>query len=343
MLSRWLPIETPLIELEQKIEELTRRQQSGEADNSARVRQLLKKRDRLITEIFSKMTPWDKVLMARHPQRPYTLDYINALCSSFFELHGDRCYGDDPAIVAGLARLEGRSVVIIGHQKGRDTKERQFRNFGSAMPEGYRKAVRVMQLADTFRKPIICLVDTPAAACLMEAEERGISEAIARSQLQMFSLRVPVIVIVIGEGGSGGAIAIAVGNRVFMLQYAIYSVIPPEGCASILWRDSAHAPEAAAALKLTAEDALRFGIADAIIPEPPGGAHRDFKTMVATIKKTILETLDELEKLSPEELEESRYQRFRKLGVWREGTAKSASPAPTAAEDSPDKDSGRSD
>ncbi|NCO33958.1 MAG: acetyl-CoA carboxylase carboxyltransferase subunit alpha [Armatimonadetes bacterium CG2_30_59_28] len=341
MLSRWLPIEKPLVEIEQKIEELTRLQETKEIDSSVKLSQLCKKRDRLIPEIFSKMTPWDKVLMARHPQRPYALDYINAICGSYFEMHGDRRYGDDPAIVSGLGRLDERSVAIIGHQKGRDTKERQFRNFGSAMPEGYRKAVRVMQLANTFGKPIVCLVDTPAAACLTEAEERGISEAIARSQMEMFTLRVPVIVIVIGEGGSGGAIGIAVGNRVFMLEYAIYSVIPPEGCASIIWRDSSRAAEAAAALKVTAQDALRFGIADEIIPEPPGGAHRNFDTMALTLKTKIIATLDELGQLSPEELEESRYQRFRKLGVYQQTVEKAVVTQTTAPVTPPDNGSGR--
>lgn len=318
MLTRWLPIEKPLVEVDDQIEELKRLRESKGVDVQERLAALKTKRQQLISDILSKMTPWDKVQMARHPMRPYCLDYINAMCSSFVELHGDRHYGDDPAMVAGLARLDGRSVVIVGHQKGRDTKERQFRNFGSAMPEGYRKSVRIMKLADRFRKPIVCLVDTPAAACLAAAEERGISEAIARSQMEMFTLQVPVVVVVIGEGGSGGAIGIAVGNRVFMLEHSIYSVIPPEGCASIIWRDAGRAADAAAALKLTAQDALGFNITDEILPEPPGGAHRDFDTMAARLKAKILKTLDELEQLTPEELEESRYQRFRKLGVYHE-------------------------
>lgn len=318
MLARWLPIEKPLVEIDEQIEEMKRLRESKGVEVSDRLAALEQQRDELIEKIFSNMTTWDKVLMARHPKRPYTLDYINAICSSFIELHGDRCFGDDPAIVAGLGRINGRSIVIVGHQKGRDTKERQFRNFGSAMPEGYRKAVRIMQMADRFRKPIVCLVDTPAAACLAEAEERGICEAIARSQMEMFNLRVPVVVIVIGEGGSGGAIGIAVGNRVYMLEHSIYSVIPPEGCASIIWRDSGRAGEAAAALKITAQDALSFGIIDDILPEPPGGAHRDFDTMATRLKQVILDSLTDLARLSPEELEESRYQRFRKLGVYEE-------------------------
>jgi len=324
MLNRFVAAEQPIAELDTKIQELDRildaQSVPEDALTDAREQrdQLVAQRDDMLRDIFTSLSPWDKVLLARHPQRPYTLDYIQEMCDSFDELHGDRTFGDDPAMVGGIGQLGGRSVVIVGQQKGRNVAERQHRNFGYAGPEGYRKALRLMKLADKFRKPILCLVDTPGAACLQSAEERGISEAIARNQKEMALLGVPVVVVVIGEGGSGGAIGLAVGNKVFMLEHAMYSVIQPEACASIIWRDSTRGAEAAEALKLTAEDALELGIADEILPEPLGGAHRDFGEMARRVKTALVGTLDELEKLTPEELIEQRYQRFRKLGRYYE-------------------------
>ncbi|MDW8368491.1 MAG: acetyl-CoA carboxylase carboxyltransferase subunit alpha [Abditibacteriales bacterium] len=326
MMSRWLPFEEPLVQLDEDLARLDRELQSldgsADADKLIELRQrrdkLIETRDRLLREIFSVLKPWHRVQIARHQKRPYPLDYINGMCSNFIELHGDRTFGDDGAVVAGLARLDGRSVVMVGYQKGRDVRERQRRNFGMPLPEGLRKARRVMELADKFGKPVISFVDTPGAACLVEAEERGISEAIARNQMVMSQLRVPVVVIIVGEGNSGGAIALALGDKVFMLEHAYYSVISPEGCASILWRDGSRGADAAAALHLTAEDIVRFGVADGIIPEPPGGAHRDPATAIRNVKATILQALAELDQYSPEELVERRYQRYRHMGVFRE-------------------------
>jgi acetyl-CoA carboxylase carboxyl transferase subunit alpha len=252
--------------------------------------------------------------MARHPKRPYTLDYIGAMCSEWIELHGDRAYGDDGAVVAGFARFKGRPVAIIGNQKGRDTKERQERNFGQPAPEGLRKAGRIMELAARYKRPIISFVDTPGAACTPAAEERGISEAIAHSQLLMSQLPAPIVVVITGEGCSGGAIATALGDRVLMLQYAYYSVISPEACASILARDAAKAPEMSGLLKLTADDALGLGVVEEIIPEPLGGAHRDFGKMCQILGEAIDCNLKDLEGLSAKTLLDRRYRRFRALG-----------------------------
>lgn len=320
MLSRWLPLEQPLVELEEQIEELKRLADSTQLSAADRSK-LLEKVERLeahkrevMKGIFAQLTPWEKVQMARHPKRPYSLDYIGALCSEWVELHGDRAYGDDGAIVAGFGRIDGRAVAIVGNQKGRDTKERQARNFGQPSPEGLRKAGRVMEMAARFGRPIISLVDTPGAACSPAAEERGISEAIAYSQMMMSRLRVPIIVVIIGEGCSGGAIATALGDRVLMLEHSYYSVISPEACASILFRDPAKAPVTSEQLKITAEDALSLGVIEEILPEPLGGAHRDFPAMCATLGAAISKQLEELVDLDPETLLEARYQRFRKLG-----------------------------
>lgn len=324
MLNRFLSAEQPIADLDAKIAELDRilGQESVPAGELKEVRRqrdaLVADRDKQLQDMFASLSRWDKVLLARHPHRPYTLDYISEMCDVFDELHGDRAFGDDPAMVGGVGRIEGRSVVIVGQQKGRNVAERQQRNFGYAGPEGYRKALRLMKLADKFGKPIITLVDTPGAACLQTAEERGISEAIARNQKEMALLGVPVIVVVIGEGGSGGAIGIAVGNKVLMLEHSMYSVIQPEACASIIWRDSTRGPEAAEALKLTAQDAVELGIADAIIPEPLGGAHRDFREMARRVKTTVLAALDEFADWSREALLAHRYRRFRNLGVFEE-------------------------
>ncbi len=258
---------------------------------------------------------WQHVALARHEQRPYTLDYIEAFVTDFTELHGDRRYGDDPAIVAGIGFIEGWPVAIIGHQKGRTTSERKRRNFAMARPEGYRKALRVMELAARLGRPIVTLIDTPGADCLPDAESRGISEAIAHNQREMFSLAVPIVAVIIGEGGSGGAIGIGVGDRVYMMENSYYSVIAPESCAAILWRDPSLKKEAAAALKLSPRDALQLGVIDGIIPEPPGGAHENPAAAAEAVKRTILRALEELSELEPEELLRQRYEKFRWMGA----------------------------
>ena len=314
MLSRWLPFEKPLVELEEQIDELKRLAASENLNLDAKIEPIEARKREMMRKIFAGLSSWDKVQMARHPKRPYALDYIGALCTEWTEIHGDRAYGDDGAVVAGFARLSGRPVAIIGNQKGRDTKERQLRNFGQPSPEGLRKAGRVMELAARFGRPIISLVDTPGAACSPAAEERGISEAIAHSQLLMSRLRVPIIVAIIGEGCSGGAIATALGDRVLMLEHSYYSVISPEGCAAILFRDAAKAPLASEQLRITADDALRLGVIEEIVSEPLGGAHRDLPQMGRNLEAAISHHLSEVEKLSPDELLEARYQRFRKLG-----------------------------
>lgn len=318
----WLPLEKPLVELEEQIEELRGLLNSDELSPEERryyrreVRNLEKRMETLRQEIFSHLTTWDKVQLARHPERPYTLDYLRLIFHDFLELHGDRLFGDDPAIVGGIAFLEEQPLMVIGHQKGRTLQERKQRNFGQARPEGYRKAIRLMKLAEKYRRPVVCFLDTPGAACLVEAEERGISEAIARSMLTMAQLRVPIVVFIIGEGGSGGAIALGLGDRVYMLEYAIYSVILPEACASIIWRDASKGPEAAEALQLTAEGALRFGLIDGVLPEPLGGAHRNPAAMAQSIRNQLLAALEELRAKDVETLLEERYQKFRRMGVW---------------------------
>jgi acetyl-CoA carboxylase carboxyl transferase subunit alpha len=315
--SRWLPFERPLQEIDEQITQLESYTTSHGIDRSEQIKHLRDEYARLSQHIFTHLSAWDKTMMARHPNRPYTLDYIKIIFEDFIELHGDRRFGDDPAIVAGVATLNGRAVMIIGHQKGRDVKERTFRNFGSAKPEGYRKAMRVMDIAERMNIPVISFVDTPAAEARLEAEERGISEAIASSMAMMSRLKTPIYVVVIGEGGSGGAIGIAVGDHICMLEHTIYSVIPPEGCAAILdtfGRDGTRGGEAAAALKITAHDNLRMGIIDEVIPEPIGGAHRNVLEAALIIKESILNNLARLDKLSKEELVEKRYAKFRKIG-----------------------------
>lgn len=311
-----LDLEKPIAELDANIAELKRISEEEGIDRSEDIADLERNRDRLIAEIFAKLTPWDKTLIARHPGRPYTMDYIRMIFDDFVELHGDRLFADDKAIIGGFAMLGDKPVLVVGHQKGRDLKDRQLRNFGSAKPEGYRKALRLMKMAEKFGRPIVCLVDTPAADCSFGSEERGISEAIARNMYEMSMLKVPVIVIVIGEGGSGGAIGLAVGNRVLMLEHSIYSVIPPESCAAIIWRDATKGPEAAASLKLTAQYALEFGIADEVVPEPLGGAHRNYEAVGANVRDAILRSLAALETLSPDQLAAQRYEKFRKMGVF---------------------------
>ena len=314
-----LDFEKPINQLDTQIAEIKRLTLEKGEDRSTDIAQLEQDRDRLLQDIFSNLTSWDKTLLARHPKRPYTLDYVRLIFDDYTEIHGDRLFADDKAMVGGIASLNGRQVMFVGQQKGRDLKDRQFRNFGSAKPEGYRKALRLMKLAEKFGKPIICFVDTPAADCSVGAEERGISEAIATNMMEMSTLTVPVIVIVIGEGGSGGAIGIAVGNKVLMLENSIYSVIPPEGCAAILWRDPTKGKEAAEALRITANEGFGLGVVDEVIAEPLGGAHRSVELTAKYIKDAIIKHLEVLEKISPEELAESRYQKFRAMGAYVEG------------------------
>ena len=314
----FLDFEKPIVELEQKIKEL-RDYSTDSVDFSSDIKKLEKKADKLREEIFSNLTRWQRTQLARHQNRPYTLDYINHIFTDWFEVHGDRNYRDDPALVCGFARLDGESCVVIGHQKGRDTKEKVYRNFGMPNPEGYRKALRVMQMAEQFGLPIFTFIDTPGAFPGIGAEERGQAEAIARNLREMAALTVPIIVTVTGEGGSGGALAIAVGNRVVMMQYSVYAVISPEGCAAILWSDGTRGPEAAEALKLTSMDIDALGtVIDDIIPEPIGGAHNDHQAAAAAVKERLKCHLAELSELSAEELVEQRYQKFRAMTVVNE-------------------------
>ncbi len=313
-----LDFEKPVVELEKKIEELKRLGADNKVDFSKEIEGLEKKCDKLKKEIFGNLTPWQKVQLARHPRRPYTLDYINLLMNDFVELQGDRGFADDPAVVAGMAKLKDETVVVIGHQKGRTLQENMVRNFGMSHPEGYRKALRVMKMAEKFSLPVISFIDTPGAYPGIGAEERGQAEAIARNLRAMSELEVPIIVVVVGEGGSGGALGIGVGDKVLMLENAIYSVISPEGCASILWRDAGKAPEAAQALKLTAQDLLELKVIDEIISEPLGGVHRDMEFVGEQLEEKIKKYLEELKKLPLEELLKRRYQKFRLLGEFIE-------------------------
>ncbi len=313
-----LDFERPLIDLEKKIEELKVLSQTGSVDFTSEISRLEKKAKKLQQEIFSDLSRWQVVQLSRHPARPYFLDYVNTLFTDFFELCGDRHFGEDPSIVGGFARFDGKPVLVMGHQKGRNTRENMMRNFGMPKPEGYRKARRLMELAERFGRPIFTFVDTPGAYPGLGAEERGQAEAIAVNLEVMASLKVPVISTVVGEGGSGGALAIGVGNRVLMMQNSIYSVISPEGCASILYRDATKADKAADALKLTAKDLLQMEIVDEIVPEPPGGAHRDPAKTAETLGRTLRKHLQQLETLSPDALVEDRYAKFRALGAFTE-------------------------
>jgi acetyl-CoA carboxylase carboxyl transferase subunit alpha len=308
-----LAFERPVVELLSRVREL-RDLASKDERYSAELKRLEDKAARLAREVFSQLSPMQKVQLSRHPSRPYTLDYVPRLFTDFVELHGDRRYRDDASIVGGIARYHGRSVMVVGHQKGRGTKENQLRNFGMPNPEGYRKAIRLYELADRFGLPVITFVDTAGAYPGLEAEERGQSEAIGASLEVMAGLGVPIITTVIGEGGSGGALALGVANRVLVLEFSYYSVITPEGCAAILWKTAEHAGEAAARLKITAPHLLEFGVVDAIVDEPPGGAHQDFDLAARYLDRALYEALTSLSDLSPDELREDRYQRFRKLG-----------------------------
>lgn len=314
----FMEFEKPVVELEKKVQELAELAGTN-AELAGEVTKLEKKVDRMREVIFSNLSRWQTVQVARHIERPFTLDYVNLIFTDFTELHGDRLFGDDHAIVAGLAKLDGDPVVVIGHQKGRDTKEKVYRNFGMPNPEGYRKALRIMELAERFRLPIITFVDTPGAFPGIGAEERGQAEAIARNLREMAALTVPIIVVVTGEGGSGGALAIAVGDRVLMLQYSIYAVISPEGCAAILWSDGTKGEQAAEALKLTAKDLKELEVIDEIVPEPLGGAHRDHEAMARTLHEAIARQLKELKAIPAEQLVEERYQKFRKMSRFIEG------------------------
>jgi acetyl-CoA carboxylase carboxyl transferase subunit alpha len=315
----YLEFEKPIEDLEVKIEELKRLSDGQDINLTGEMKKLEKKVRDLRTDIFSKLTPWQKTLLARHPDRPYTLDYIPLITEEFIELHGDRRFADDKAIVGGLARVKGHPVVIVGQQKGRGTKERIKRNFGQPHPEGYRKALRLMELAEKFSRPVITFVDTQGAYPGLGAEERGQAEAIAVNLMRMSRLRTPIISVVIGEGGSGGALALSVADRFYMLEHSVYSVISPEGCAAILWRKNGELGEeekkkAADALKLTAQDLLRFGIIDEIIPEPVGGAHRDVEQTAKNILETVVAALEELAQKTQGKLVEERYKRLRKIG-----------------------------
>ena len=328
MNGTWLDFEKPILDIERRIENLKGLAAGDNPDAAKELEQLERKAERLRREIYSKLTRWQRVKLARHPRRPYTLDYLKYIAPNFMELHGDRRFGDDPAMVAGLAVLDDLPVVIIGHQKGRDTKENIYRNFGMAHPEGYRKALRLMRLAANFGCPIVTLVDTPGAYPGLGAEERGQSEALARNILEMAHLAVPIVTVVIGEGGSGGALAIAVGDVVMMLENSIYSVITPEGCAAILWKDSSKAEQAAEALKLTAPDLLELQVIDEVIPEPVGGAHRDPEETARRVKDAILRHVRGLMGLPAQELLDRRLEKYLKMGVYLEETAAAASGPP---------------
>jgi acetyl-CoA carboxylase carboxyl transferase subunit alpha len=302
-------LERPILELEAQIRALE--MNPGKAKEMEKLR---KKADKLKAEVFASITDWQRTQLARHPRRPYTLDYIERICDRFEEVHGDRNFGDDAAIVCGMGWIGGKPVMVIGQQKGRDTKQKIQRNFGMPKPEGYRKALRFMKLAEKFHRPILCLIDTPGAYPGLDAEERGQAEAIARNLKEMAKLRVPVVSVVLGEGGSGGALALGVANRVLMLEYAIYSVITPEGCASILWKDASRAPAAAEALKLTAPNLLAQGLIDAVIAEPLGGAHSNWDKAAALLKTAVLNAFEGLAAMSPDELVDQRYQKFSAMG-----------------------------
>jgi acetyl-CoA carboxylase carboxyl transferase subunit alpha len=325
-----LEFEEPIGVLLKEIEALSMLPRTAERERS--IETLRRRADEIRTELYAHLTPWQRVLVARHPNRPGTLDYVERLFTGFDELHGDRRFADDHAIVCGLADYRGTPVAVIGHQKGRDTKQKIFRNFGYARPEGYRKALRVMQLAEKFSRPIVVFIDTPAAYPGVESEERGVAEAIALNLREMIMLEVAIVVVVCGEGGSGGALGIAIGDRVLMQEFAVYSVIPPEGCAAILWRDANRKVEAADALKITAPDLLRLELIDAIVPEPVGGAHNDHDAATALVDQALAAALDEVSEMSVQERLATRYEKFRRMGT--EGQAfvsgDAAAPQPDA-------------
>ncbi len=313
-----LDFEKPIIELEKRILEMKEYSSSEKIEVTDEITRLEEKVDRLRRDIFSKLTRWQRVQVARHPRRPYALDYIQRIFTNFIECHGDRAFADDPAIVAGIAKLDGDSVVVISQQKGRDTKQKLFRNFAMPHPEGYRKALRLMKLAEKFNKPIISIIDTPGAYPGIGAEERGQAEAIARNLLEMAHLRVPIIIAIIGEGASGGALGIGVGDRILMQENTWYSVISPEGCAAILWRDSSKADLAADAMKLAPNDLIKLGVIDEIVLEPSGGAHRDYDGAAQLLKAAILRQLQQVKTISSEDLVHQRIEKYSKMGKWIE-------------------------
>ena len=317
-MSKTLLFEEPVIKLREKIEELKQIAETAEVDMNGEIDKLEARLLQLEETLYSKMEPWDRVQVARHPARPTTLDYINKMFTDFIELHGDRVYGDDAAIVGGIAAFNGQPVTIIGHQRGKSTKENIRRNFGMPHPEGYRKALRLMHQAEKFGRPIICFIDTKGAYPGKAAEERGQSEAIARNLFEMAGLRVPIISVVIGEGGSGGALALGVANKILMLENSTYSVISPEGAASILWKDATLAKQAAEAMKITALDLKDMGIIDAIIPEVAGGAHKNVEQQVIIMQQCLTDVMAELNALSPEQLVEARYEKFKQIGQYKE-------------------------
>ena len=318
MADNKLDFEQPLIELEEKINELTEFMETKDIDLTDEVDRLKNRAETVREEIFSNLEPWQILEIARHPERPTVLEYTEMMCDEFVELHGDRNFGDDKALVGGVGKIEEQPVTIIGHQKGKTTKENIKRNFGMAHPEGYRKALRLMKQAEKFNRPIISLINTPGAYPGIGAEERGQAEAIARNMREMIDLTVPIIVVVIGEGGSGGALGIGVGDKILMLEYTYYSVCSPEACAAILWEDSDQAETAAKALNLTAKDLLELEIIDDIIAEPPGGAHRDYERSAKLLKNELLKEIKELQELSQDELLDLRYNKFRKMGQIKE-------------------------
>ncbi len=314
MIIQYLDFERPIVDLENRLEKLKRLDDGSDKDVREEIQKLEKKIPKIRKEVFSNLSRWQITQLARHPNRPYMLDYVNLCFKNFLEIHGDRAFRDDPPVVCGFAELEGERVIVIGQQKGRNTNEKIRRNFGMANPEGYRKALRVMKLAEKFHIPVITFIDTPGAFPGIGAEERGQAEAIARNLLEMARLRTPVVVAVIGEGGSGGALALGIGDEILMMEYAIYSVISPEGCASILWRDTARAETAAEMMKITAPDLKRFGVVDRIVPEPLGGAHRDHKAAADALKAALAESLAALRPVPIPKLVERRYQKFRDIG-----------------------------
>jgi len=314
----FLDFEQPIQKVMERIAELRRTATSEDVELHDEIEKLEKKLEKMRDEVYRKITPYQRVQLARHPSRPYSLDYIHTVFEDFVELHGDRSFRDDPSIIAGWARLDGKSLMVIGQQKGRDTKEKIFRNFGMAHPEGYRKALRLMKQAEKFGRAIVTLIDTPGAYPGIGAEERGQAEAIARNLREMAMLRTPLVAVVIGEGGSGGALALGMGNRVLMFENAIYSVISPEGCASILWRDDGQKEKSAEALKLDAASLYGFGVVDEVIAEPNGGAHMDYKSSAENLQKTLILHLRQLSRLSPEELVSQRIDKFARLGEFTE-------------------------
>ena len=313
-----LSFEKPVLELEKKLHELESFSKNQEIDVSHEIERMKEKIEATRAQIYTNLTAWQKVQVARHPERPYTMDYIKNMTTDFVEIHGDRIHGDDRAIIGGFAKIDGQKVMLIGSQKGRDTRSNLECNFGCAYPEGYRKALRLMKMADKFNVPIVVLIDTPGAFPGLESEERHIAEAIALNLREMFNLRVPIIVTIIGEGGSGGALGIGIGDRILILEHAYYSVISPEGCAAILFKDRAYADKSAEALKITAQHLIENKLADEIVPEPKGGAHTDQKAAAENLKTVILRNLAELKEKSPEQLMNARYDKFRAMGVYTE-------------------------